>query len=132
MIANVLAYLPPWTLLGLFCALNIVRYENRNWVLVRAGGKRGANKIGGLLVDLIGGFTLFFYWSFLFSFGHDHGIWSAVILQVIAHIAGLLALWLFHPLLGANNFPIMAISTILIIPLQILLFPTVNWFGWFS
>ena len=132
MIDNILTYLPPLNVLVLFCALNIVRFENQRWIRARKAGMRGSNAVGGFFVDLIGFSSLIFYYSFLGSFGVESGVWSAVLLFIIASMAGLLASMISSSLFGGDNPVVWAISTVAIIPLQILLFSEVSWFGWFA
>ena len=132
MIADVLAYLPNWSLLGLFCALNVVRFENQRWIRARKAGMRGSNKVGGFFIDLIGFTAIIFYYMFLLSFSLENGIWSAVLLFIIASMAGLLTSIIFTSIFGGDNPIVWAISTVAIIPLQLLLFSEVTWFGWFS
>lgn len=132
MVDNILTYLPPLNLLILFCALNVVRFENQRWIRARQAGMRGRNWVGGFFVDLIGFSSMIFYYMFLISYGLDNEIWSAVLLVIVASMAGLLASTIFTSLFGGDNPIVWAISTVAIIPLQILLFSEVTWFGWFA
>ena len=132
MIDNILTYLPPLNVLILFCALNIVRFENQRWISARKAGMRGSSEARGFLVDLIGFSSMIFYYMFLISFGLDNGVWSAVLLLIIPFTAGLLVSIPLTLIFGGDNFVVWAISTVAIIPLQILLFSEVTWFGWFA
>ena len=129
MIDNVVTYLPHGALMGLFSALHVARFENQRWIRARKGGKRGMSEVVGVFVDLIGFSAMLFYYLFLISFGLDNSIWHAGILFLVASIVGLLASIVFTSIFRGDNLILWILGTLAIIPLQVLLFSEVSWFG---
>ena len=129
---SILTYLPPSNLLILFCLLNIMRFENQRWMRARQAGLQGSSVLSGFLVDFIGFSSMIFYYVFLISFGFDNGLWSAILLFSIASLIGFASMIPMSFIFGADNAIVWAISTVAIIPLQVILFSHVTWFGWFG
>lgn len=132
MINSILTYLPPSNVLILFCLLNIMRFENQRWMRARQAGLQGSSVLSGFLVDLIGFSSMIFYYVFLISFGFDNGLWSAILLFSIASLIGFASMIPMNFIFGGDNPIVWALSTIAIIPLQVILFSHVTWFGWFG
>ena len=132
MMNSILTYLPPSNLLILFCLLNIMRFENQRWMRARQAGLQGSSVLSGFLVDFIGFSSMIFYYVFLISFGFDNGLWSAILLFSIASLIGFASMIPMTFIFGGDNAIVWAISTVAIIPLQVILFSHVTWFGWFG
>ena len=132
MMNSILTYLPPSNLLILFCLLNITRFENQRWMRARQAGLQGSSVLSGFLVDFIGFSSMIFYYVFLISFGFDNGLWSAILLFSIASLIGFASMIPMSSIFGGDNAIVWAISTVAIIPLQVILFSHVTWFGWFG
>ena len=132
MINSILTYLPPSNVLILFCLLYIARFENQRWMRARQAGMQGGSELAGLLVDFIGFSSMIYYYMFLISFGFDNGLWSAILLLSVASLVGFLSTIPITFIFGGDNAVVWAIGTVAIIPLQIILFSYVTWFGWFA
>ena len=132
MFDSVVAHLPADSLIILFSILNIARSENQRWIRLRKAGIRDSNIIVGFFVDLIGFSSMIYYYTFLLALCIDTSIWATALLLIIVSFVGVLAFLIYRSVFGGDNPLVWAISTLAIIPLQILLFSEVTWFGWFA
>ncbi|MGE0108878.1 MAG: hypothetical protein AB7S81_03825 [Bdellovibrionales bacterium] len=121
-------------LLILFVLFDTARFENQRWFRARAGGFRGASKLGGFFVDFTFVFFTWAWWSFVISFGYDHGYLASVLIVAFLFTVGIPITFAVGKLVVRNQAVtaiVWMLSTLSLYPIFWFLAQETTWFGLF-
>lgn len=110
-------FIPPATIIALFCAFSILRFENQRWVRAIAGGQRGSSDFVVLFVNITASLALLLGVGALGLVFWNAGWKVGLGLLAISFAADIISSIIIGTVMGGDSFLVQLIATLGLWPL---------------